>query len=928
MAHIVKSASFFCLLNTVLVPIANTYPSVGSPFLRLIFYRVLQVIGCCLLGTFIPAVQNAAAQVGTTLAGRVTNEKGIPLDGATLTVGKSTALSNLQGAFTLMLTKSLPVQLTITHTGYAPQAITVSTGANLQVQLSPVADSLGVTIVGSRSAARGLLQRAVPVDVYSAQELQKTQQIEIGQQLQFTAPSFNSAKYGINGALGYADYATLRGLGPDQLLVLVNGKRRHQFSIPHIGFSISRGMVVTDLNVMPFLAFERTEVLRDGAASLYGSDAIAGIINLKLRETVQQGTVRTQLSTTQEGDGTNFLAAINYGFKLGKEKSYFNFTLHHQRLGETNRSDPFTGRIYNSNQRLDDSIRAARGVWPATGPFRVGVFGASQVNQTQGFYNAGYPINKQWKLYSFGGYSSKEGLVYGFFRNAIPANTNSSPAIFPDGFSPEFPAKDRDLMLVAGAQRTLKGGWNWDLSTGVGHNAVRRFARNTVNASLGAASPTQFFVGSSTFTQSTTEVNAHKDLPGALSFQSLHLAFGTQLRIDNYQQNQGDDNSYMAGPMALSQNKTPGTQGVAATAPEDVANESRTNVGVYADAEANITDALMVSMALRFENYSDFGSNLSGKIAARYQITPQLTARASVNRGFRAPSMQQLYNSATATLVQAGQIAFTKQFRADDQRLTGLGILFPTPEIAMNYNAGLVWQLGKKIAFTADVFRIDVQDKIVLSEALRVAAIPALTQQLAGTGIQQVSYFTNHVDARTTGLDVIANYRESQGKGSLHLSLAAAFNKTLVVDNRATPAKLQQGATGNIRLIDTINIALIETAQPREKIIFSATYSIGKLQLTGRATYFGKVAAWERTGTNPHIEQVFGGKTLVDISASVMLMKALQWSIGSNNVGNVYPDRVLPTFSAYGSGQTPFNRNVNQFGFAGATYFTSLALQF
>ncbi len=896
--------------------------------LRFPFFSGLPWVGLCLIGAFLYPAENALAQGATTLTGRVTNEKGVPLDGATLTAGKATALSNLQGAFTLTLAESLPAQLIITYAGYTPQAITVSTAGNLQVQLNPIADSLGVTIVGSRSMARGQLQRAMPVDLYSAQELQRTQQIEIGQQLQFTAPSFNSAKYGINGGLGYADYATLRGMGPDQLLVLVNGKRRHQFSVPHIGFSISRGMVVTDLNAMPFLAFERTEVLRDGAASLYGSDAIAGIINLKLRETVQQGTVRTQLSTTKEGDGTNFVAAINYGFKLGKENSYFNFTLHHQRLGETNRSDPFTGRIYNGNQRLDDSIRAARGVWPATEPFRVGTFGASKVDQTQGFFNASYPINDQWKLYSFGGYSYKEGLVYGFYRNAIPANANSNPAIFPDGFTPEFPAKDQDLMVVAGAARTLKDGWNWDLSTGIGHNAVRRFARNTVNASLGAASPTEFFVGSSAFTQSTTEVNVSKYLRGALCFQSVSVAMGTQLRIDTYTQGMGDDNSYLTGPLALTQNKTPGTQGIAATAPTDVANESRTNIGVYADADANITDAWLVSAALRFEHYSDFGSNLSGKIATRYRITPQLTARASVNRGFRAPSMQQLYNSATATLVQAGQIAFTRQFRADDPVLPNLGILFPRPEIAMNYNAGLVWQPGKKFSLSADVFRIDVADKIVLSEALRAAAIPALSQQLAGTGIQQVSFFTNHVDTRTAGLDVIANYRETLGKGNLHLSIAAAFNKTTVEDNRDTPDKLQQGATGTIRLIDTINIALIETAQPREKIIFAATYSIGKLQLTGRATYFGKVAAWERTGTNPHIEQVFGGKTLVDISASLMLLKNLQWSIGSNNVGNVYPDRVLPTLSAYGSGQTPFNRNVNQFGFAGATYFTSLAFQF
>lgn len=425
------------------------------------------------------------AQNSLVINGTITDEKGIVLTGATIKYGNVGTTSNLLGNFSLKPGVALPIKLEVSHTGYATRSIKVENTNHLHCPLFITTDSLGVTIVGSRNSAGTVLQRAIPVDIYSRQELTKTQQMELGQQLQFTAPSFNSAKYGINGGLGYADYATLRGMGPDQLLVLVNGKRRHQFSIPHIGFSISRGMVVTDLNAMPFMAFERTEVLRDGAASLYGSDAIAGIINLKLRESVQQGELRTQIGTTQRGDGTNYLAALNYGFTVGKEKSFFNLTLHHQKLGETNRSNNFTERIYNSNQRLDDSIRAARGIWPATDSFRVGVFGASEVVQTQGFFNAGYPLNNHWKLYSFGGYSYKEALVYGFFRNAIPGNANSNPAIFPDGFTPEFPAKDRDLMLVAGAERYLKSGWNWDISTGIGHNTVRRFARNTVNASMG-----------------------------------------------------------------------------------------------------------------------------------------------------------------------------------------------------------------------------------------------------------------------------------------------------------------------------------------------------------------------------------------------------------------------------------------------------------
>ncbi len=202
--------------------------------------------------------------------------------------------------------------------------------------------SLGsVTVVGTRAQPRSDVSRPVPVDILTAKELQSTGQTELGQQLQFSSPSYNSAKYAINGSLVYANYATLRGLGPDQLLVLINGKRRHQFSIPHIGFSISRGAVVTDMNTIPFLAVDRTEILRDGGAAQYGSDAIAGIVNVRLRNSINQGIFKTQLGINKEGDGATYLASLNYGVSLGKENSFLNFTLQYQKMNETDRSEPY-----------------------------------------------------------------------------------------------------------------------------------------------------------------------------------------------------------------------------------------------------------------------------------------------------------------------------------------------------------------------------------------------------------------------------------------------------------------------------------------------------------------------------------------------------------------------------------------------------------
>ena len=863
--------------------------------------------------------------------GTITDENGNTLEGATLGIkGTSeSTIADAKGRYVLSNIQKFPWTILVSHASYHAREFSVSNQGVHNFSLTEIVSLGGVTLVGTRGKARTDVNRPVPVDIISSKELQATGQIELGQQLQFTSPSYNSAKYGINGSLVYADYATLRGLGPDQILVLVNGKRRHQFSIPHIGFSISRGMVVTDMNTIPSLAVERTEILRDGAAAQYGSDAIAGIVNLQLRKTVDQGIFKTQYGVTKEGDGANWLGAINYGFKLGKENSYLNFTLHYQKLGESNRSDPYRGTIYSATKRIDDSTRATRGVYPATAPFTVGVFGTSEVKSPKFFVNAAYPITDQWTLYSFGGYSYKKALGYGLFRNAISSNSNANTTLFPDGYVPQFPAEDKDYSAVLGLTRSVIKGWNMDFSVGFGKNAVYRFAKNTSNASLGSTSPTEFFVGNSSFSQLTAEANISKDFEGLWNMKSLNLALGSQFRIDRYKLNRGDTNSFKVGPLATSQGKTPGTQGIAATAPADEANETRSNIGIYADVEADITEKFLVATALRFENYSDFGSNFSGKFASRFNITKNIAIRGSINKGFRAPSLQQIFNSATSTLVQSGQIRYTKQYRSDDPFLASIGIENPQPEISWNYNIGFTAKANKNFLFTIDAYQIDIRNKIIVSEALTVSSITVLNNKLQGTGIQQISFFTNHVNTQTRGVDVVTNYKENFGRSqALNASLAFTFNKTKVTQIKKTPDELQAGTVKPIAIIDTINIALIETAQPRQKVILSLDYSISKFNFIARGTYFGKVTAWEKPTNLPHLPQTFSGKTLIDVSVGYNITKKILLTVGSNNINNVYPDKVMSTYSAYGTGQTPYNRNVNQFGFNGAFYYGSLTLKF
>jgi iron complex outermembrane receptor protein len=867
------------------------------------------------------------------ISGIVTNSKsGEPLAGATVTIKKKkkAVITSNEGQF--IIDAETGDVLVISSVGYVTFELTVSGETTYQVKLTATEVSLGnITVIGSRGRPRTDINRPVPVDVITSRELENTGQVDLGQMAQFTSPSFNSAKNGINGVANFADPATLRGMSPDQSLVLVNGKRRHQFSAINNNVTVGKGTVVTDLNSIPSLAVERMEILRDGAAAQYGSDAIAGIMNLSLKNNINSGQFKTQFGVTKKGDGATALAALNYGLGLGKAGSFFNFTLHYQYVGGTDRVDPYTGIIYNSSRAIDDSIRNARGVWPVNKSAYVTRYGSNQTKAYQAFINMGYPIGKNWNLYSFGGASKKDILAYGFFRNARAADANSNPSLFPDGYTPQLPGKTVDYSLFAGVNKVSADGWNIDLSTGYGLNYLDLFANNTTNPSMGAASPTDFYVGRNTFGQSTTEANFSKNYNGLWGTQSVNLALGSQLRIDNFKLAAGDSASYVVGPLATSNNKAPGSSGRPGIAPSDRANESRTNIGVYLDLESDITEKFLVAVAGRYENYSDFGSNVSGKLASRLNFTKNFAVRASINRGFRAPSLQQVFNSQTTSTVQAGVIRQTKQLRSDDPRLKQIGIEDPKPELSWNYNIGLTAKAGSEFLFTLDAYQIDVSDRIITSEQLAVSsAIPALLAVFpASTGIRELTFFTNHINTRTKGIDLVASYKHNfTPKRVLNTSVAFTFNKTEITSQKATPEALRAGATSTIKLIDTVSVSLIETSQPRNKVLASIGYQAGKFNVTAKATYFGEVKAWEKPAGLPHRSQVFRGKTLVDASFSYDIFKMFSITIGGNNLFDVYPDKVLTTFASYSSGQIPYTRNAGQFGFNGSYYYTTLNLKF
>lgn len=872
------------------------------------------------------------------ISGTVKDEAGNPLVGVSVAIKGTTkgVVTDENGNFSL--DAEVGDVLVFTFVGYEKQELTVTASTKkLDMVLKESANLVSeVTVLGSRGKPRTDVERPVPIDVINAKELQLTGQVDLGQMAQFTSPSFNSAKYGINGVANYADPATLRGMSPDQVLVLVNGKRRHQFSALNLNITVGKGTVVTDLNSIPSLAIDRLEILRDGAAAQYGSDAIAGIVSLGLNKSVGKGTFRTQYGITQEGDGASYMAALNYGFKLGKENSYLNLTAHYQHADGTQRSDPFTGRIYvatgtNAAATLirEDSTRAARKTWATTTsgvPNYVSKYGSNPATAMQGFANLGYPLSNDWQLYAFGGVSKKDIAAEGFFRNAIPTDANSNVALFPNGYDPDLPGTSVDFSGVAGVKREVKHGWNMDFSTGYGKNYLDLWANQTTNPSMGAASPTEFYIGRSGFGQSTTEANLSKNIDGWAGTKSLNVAVGGQFRIDFFSQKEGDENSYKVGPLATS-GKAPGSSGRFGISPDDRLNVTRRNLGIYADVESDITDKFLVAAALRYENYSDFGNNISGKLATRLKLTEGFALRGSINKGFRAPSLQQINNSVTTSAVQAGVIAQTKQLPSTDARLAKLGIEEPKAEDSWNYNLGFTAKAGETFLFTADAYQIDISNRIIISEALIVNNIAALKSNF--TGFSQVSFFTNHLNTRTRGLDLVATFRHSFNEHNrITASLAGTFNKTEIKKIKDTPDLLQAGTTAKVLIIDTVSRSLIETSQPRNKVLLSVGYQWKKFNITARANYFGDVTAWEKVGTAPHRSQTFAAKTIYDLVLSFAATKNLSFSVGGNNITNVYPDKVNNTYASYFNGQTPYTRNANQFGFNGAFFYANGTLNF
>ena len=892
---------------------------------------------------------NSLAQQSVT--GAVKDEKTASVAGVSVLLKGTTkgVLTDSQGKFSIDVPDKDAV-LVLSFIGFQTKEVAVGQEKDLSITL--VTSNIGldeVTVIGSRSkVARTKTDTPTPVDVISSKELAATGQTEMTQMINFVAPSFNSARQTIANGTDHIDPATLRGLGPDQVLVLVNGKRRHSSSLVNVNSTVGRGSVGTDLNSLPQAAIERVEILRDGAAAQYGSDAIAGVINIVLKKSIKQLNVSSQVGQTYAGDGQTYLGNLNYGLGVGKKGGYLNLTANYSFRNPTDRSGEYNNTVYRPalpatrfpgfpfSVALTEAqlkIRSDDDALVATNNFDRSnmIVGNSKSVNYGGFYNLSLPINDKWNVYSFGGFNQRFGKAAGFYRFPNNARTNNL-TLFPNGYLPFIETNIVDKSMAVGIQKTDVKGWNFDLSSVYGGNSLAFDVSNSINASLGNSSPPNFYAGKLVFNQSTTNLNLSKGFYDLGFTKFLNVAFGSEFRIDSYQIQEGDEPSwkdYNAPGTSAANLKAAGVQVFGGFRPTNAVNVSRSNIGFYADIESDITEKLLIGTAARFENYSDFGSNFSGKITARYKFADLFSLRGGVNRGFRAPSLHQKYFSSVATqfITVAGvnQQREVTTVRNDDQITKNLGIPELLPETSLNYSLGFTSNIARKLLITVDAYQIEIKNRIVVSGRFS-NTVPQLATYFQGTGITEAQFFTNAIDTQTKGLDAIATYSEKMGKNQeFSLNVALNLNKTVIMGGASgvrTPVPLQGlGET----LFNREERGRIEVNQPRSKFIVAANYKIKQSNFRIQAARFGEISTIAPVEVAQ--DQIFAARWITDVLIGHQISKHLKISVGANNLFDVYPDKVFdPRLT--NDGTVPYSRFATQFGFNGGYYYTNVNFVF
>ncbi|WP_315815622.1 TonB-dependent receptor [Paraflavitalea speifideaquila] len=809
----------------------------------------------------------------TTISGTIKDARTKePLPGATITLkgtNQGTTSSNT-GTFTLTTRKG--DILVIRYIGYAAAEITVDDKASFDIELSPGTGNLQeITIVGSRKLGRTATETAVPIDVIDIKSIaRQTGRFDVNNMLQFATPSFNANKQSGSDGADHIDPATIRGLGPDQTLVLINGKRRHQSSLINLFGTRGRGNTGTDLNAIPAAAIERVEVLRDGASAQYGSDAIAGVVNVILKSSVNEFSANInsgvynakKYRTDRNFDGESFQLNGNYGTRIG-DKGFINFTADYLTNAKTNRVPPPGAVTYRRE------------------------FGDASAESFSAFFNSELPIAENTAVYAFGGTTHRFTDAYAWSRDAD--DDRNVKEIYPNGFDPRIQSSIDDNSISVGI-RTMHNGWNIDFNNTYGKNKMHYYVDGTLNATLLAKSPTHFDAGGFWFSQNTTGINFSKPLDVAAG---LNVAFGAEYRTDRYNIFAGEEGSWQNyGVIDTVINnrvvkydalKRPaGSQGFPGFQPRNEVTASRTNFGSYVDVELDVSKAFLLSGAVRYEKYSDFGNTLNGKLATRIKVAPGFNLRASVSTGFRAPSLQQTYFNTIYTNFEQGipvEILLANNLSTVTRTL---GIPPLKEEKSVNLSAGFTAKPVKSLTITVDGYLINVKDRIVLTGTFDKDD-PDIGNDLAALGVGKANFFTNAIDSRNIGLDVIITHYALLGNGRLNTTLAANFNKLTIEAIHTSPKLVGK----EDHYLSAREKSFIIASAPKSKVNLTLDYTLDRFSTTVRAVRFGEISL---IGYDDKTN-VYDPKITTDLILGYRISRNIAIYAGVDNLFNTYPDK-------------------------------------
>jgi iron complex outermembrane receptor protein len=837
-----------------------------------------------------------------------------------------------------------------------------------------------VTLGSRGTKPRSEMDSAVPVDVLSAETLRAAGQTETSRMLQMSAPSFNFSTSTVSDGTDIVRPATLRGMQPDQTLVLVNGKRRHSTALMHVNGSIGRGTAGVDLNAIPASSIARIEVLRDGAAAQYGSDAIAGVINIVLKD--QTGTIDPflQVGSTYEGDGDQVVLSVNGGFPVGDNGGFVNLTGEYRDRENTNRAGVDPRQQYNfleqtlGSAQLEDSD--GDGVCDGGGACTPDPREASfdRLNHRYGdpdseniyfAWNAGFPVmGESLEVYTFGTYAQREGESGGFYRRNYDAR--SIPAIHPDGFLPLINTEVDDTSGGLGLKGgSSNGNWTYDASVVYGQNEFEFIINNSNNVALG---PTAIAPNPVSPTSAGAGMLTTDQLVGNLDFSNAFdilagstLGYGFQWLRDGYMITPGEFASY-AGPTTTPAANAPNQYGGTPAAgiqvfpgfqPANAVDVDRDALAIYADFEFDITERWMVDAAVRYEDYDDFGDTTNFKLASRFRVVDGFVLRASGSTGFRAPSLQQQYFNNTSTqFVTVNGVPNVPQevgtFRNDSAVVQqGFGIPKLKEEESTNFSAGFTWAPTDAFAITADGYYIAVDDRVVLSGRFQTESVGnngqpcdgdpdpttsncPITAILAPNGVSAAQFFSNAIDTETSGIDLILNYN-FEWKGGL-FGMDAGFNwtNTSVTEIRI-PTTLVNSPGAKNTLYSRQEVIWMESGQPKNHYILTGNYAKNKISALLRGNWFGAVTSTESPATaceaaGTCLDQTFQGKWLVDARVGWAFTDKIELSGGVDNLFDTTPDQQTPATNF--NGIFPYSRRTTPFGFNGAFYYMSLNLSF